>query len=89
MIKLFIARLPYTLTSKMLTDMFSPFGQVSSAQISTVGVSSESLGCGYVEMEDVFDAQTAIQKLNGSTLGGKIIGVSIANLSRKFRSNKI
>lgn len=70
----------------MLTNLFTPFGQVSSAKISLNTVSSESLGCGYVEMEDMFDAQAAINILNGSTLEGKTIGVSIANLEkRKFR----
>lgn len=63
----------------MLSDLFSPFGQVTSAKISTNNISNQSQGCGYVEMEDLFDGQTAIHKLNGFMLDGRKIGVSKAN----------
>lgn len=83
MIKLFISRIPYSLTSHMLIDLFSPFGQVNSAKISTNALSSESLGCGYVEMTDVFDGQTAILKLNGLIIEGRRIAVSRATLQKE------
>ncbi len=90
MIKLFIARLPISFTSKMLRDLFAPFGQVLTAKISINSISQESLGCGYVEMEHLVDAQTAIKKLNCSPLEEKHIGVSIAiNGQRFFKSSKI
>lgn len=78
MIKLFITRIPYSLTSTALCELFSPFGQVTSARISTKGIPEESRGCGYVEMADFSDGQTAILKLNGLILEGRKIGVSKA-----------
>lgn len=65
----------------MLTALFEPFGQVTSAKISINSISNESLGCGYIEMANVFDGQTAILKLNGLTIDGRKIGVSKANLN--------
>lgn len=65
------------MTNQTLFDIFTEFGDVSSAKIST-NISGESQGCGFVEMEDQSDAKEAIKSLHGSLIEGRNIGVSQA-----------
>lgn len=76
--KLFIARLPHSVTNQALFALFAKFGEVHSALVSTNNVSGESLGCGFVEMAYQVEAEIAIKALNGSLSGGRSIGVSAA-----------
>lgn len=78
MTKLFVGGLPYATTNDQLLEMFSKFGQVSSAVIVTDKFSGQSKGFGFVEMQNDAEAQKAISELNGTSMEGRTIGVSVA-----------
>lgn len=78
MTRLFVGGLPYSINDEALGQMFTPFGQVTSANVITDKYSGRSKGFGFVEMEDDKAAQEAITKLNGSQLEERTISVSVA-----------
>ena len=78
--KLHIGNIPATATDKDLEIMFRQFGLVESTGIMKDPVTGLSRGCGYVDMCNDLDAQSAIQRLNFSQYGGRTIGVSRARM---------
>lgn len=76
--KLYIGGLPYRTTEDELRDTFSVAGNVTSAIIIVDRMSGRSKGFGFVEMATEEEAQAAIDKLNGSEMGGRTISVSEA-----------
>lgn len=85
MTKLFVGGLPYSIDNQKLNEIFAAFGQVSSATVITDKFTNQSKGFGFVEMEDNA-AQGAIKALDGSSLEGRRLGVSVAK-PRETRSN--
>lgn len=77
--KLFVGGLPYALTSDELRQVFEAIGEVESADVVFDKFSGKSKGFGFVHMVNDDDAQTAIEKLNDSEVGGRKISVSAAN----------
>lgn len=78
MTKLFVGGLPYSVTQDQLRDLFSQFGTVASAVVVTDKFTGQSKGFGFVEFENDSEAQQAIQKLEGTDMEGRRIGVSVA-----------
>ncbi len=78
MTKLFVGGLPYTSTSEELKNLFTPVGAVLSATVIIDKFTGQSKGFGFVEMENDTEAQTAINQLNGTEVGGRSIIVSVA-----------
>lgn len=78
MTKLFIGGLPYALTDQKLKELFEQFGQVLSSQVVMDKFTNQSKGFGFVEMSEDSEAQEAIKALNGSSLEGRTLGVSVA-----------
>ena len=76
--KLHIGNIPATATDKDLESMFRQFGRVESTGITKHPVTGLSQGCGFVEMCNDLDAESAIRRLNFSQYGGRTIGVSRA-----------
>jgi RNA recognition motif-containing protein len=76
--KLYIGGLPYRTTEEELKDAFSVAGNVESAIIIIDRMSGRSKGFGFVEMATDAEAQTAIEKMNGTEFGGRTITVSEA-----------
>jgi len=76
--RLFVGGLPYTFTDSQLKDMFSAIGAVASAAVITDRMTGQSKGFGFVEMEKDEDAETAIQKLNGTEIDGRKVAVNEA-----------
>jgi len=65
--KIYIENLHGTIDNEKLSEIFSPYGEVKSAQIVKDLFTGVSRGFGYVEMEDEA-AQKAINGLNQTTL---------------------
>ncbi len=78
MTKLYVGNLPYTTTDADLQSYFGQYGTVTSTQIIMDKYSGRSKGFGFVEMEDEAAATAAIEKSNGSDMGGRNIVVSVA-----------
>jgi RNA recognition motif-containing protein len=76
--KLYVGNLPYTFDDQTLQSEFSQFGQVESARVITDRETGRSKGFGFVEMSSEDEANSAIDKMNGQTIGGRNITVSIA-----------
>ena len=76
--KLHIGNIPTTATGSHLEIMFRQFGLVESAGVTRDLDSGLSKGCGFVEMCNKMDAESAVSRLNFSQYGGRTIGVSKA-----------
>jgi RNA recognition motif-containing protein len=76
--KLYIGNLAYTVDSAQLTEVFSEFGNVDSANVIMDRDTGRSKGFGFVEMSAESEAEAAIEKLNGTELSGRAMNVSEA-----------
>lgn len=76
--KLYVGNLSYTVDSNQLSDLFSQVGAVQSANVIMDRDTGRSKGFGFVEMSESTAAQTAIERFNGSDLGGRALNISEA-----------
>jgi cold-inducible RNA-binding protein len=76
--RLYVGGLPYQTNEQDLRDLFSQIGAVSFATVITDRDTGRSKGFGFVELEDDQDARTAIDQLNGTSLGNRTITVNEA-----------
>lgn len=76
--KLYVGNLPFRSTEDELRDLFGQHGEVSSASIVMDRETGRSRGFAFVEMSDDGDAETAINALNGYSLGGRALVVNEA-----------
>ncbi|MES2377729.1 MAG: RNA-binding protein [Bacteroidota bacterium] len=76
--KIFIAKLPYQYEGADLTELFSPFGEVSSANVIMDRETGRSKCYAFVEMPNDDEAQSAIDALDGKEILDKAIAVSQA-----------
>ncbi|WP_407929692.1 RNA recognition motif domain-containing protein [Kaistella sp. 97-N-M2] len=77
MMNIFVSNINYATQEQSLQDLFSEFGEVSSAKIITDRETGRSRGFGFVEMSDE-DGKNAIEALNGKELDGKELNISEA-----------
>ena len=68
---IYVGNLPYSFTSSDLENVFTPYGEVSSAQVIMDRATGRSRGFGFVEMDDDAAGREAIEKLDGSYLDGR------------------
>ena len=76
--KLFVGSLPWAVDDAQLEEMFSEFGQVTSAKVIIDRETNRSKGFGFVEFDDDNAAKAAIDKLNNSDVQGRTIVVNEA-----------
>lgn len=76
--KLYVGNLPYTVRDEDLQQAFSAFGSVNSAKVMMERETGRSKGFGFVEMGSDAEAQSAIQGMNGQSLGGRSLVVNEA-----------
>lgn len=76
--KIFVGNLPYSVTDASLRSNFGEFGKVSSAKVMMDRDTNKSKGFGFVEMGSAELAQAAINGLNGMSVDGRTISVSLA-----------
>jgi RNA recognition motif-containing protein len=79
--KLFIGGLPFSTSTDELGQLFKQVAGVESVAIVTDRDTGQSRGFGFVEMATSEAADEAVQKFNGSTLGGRTLTVQIAKPS--------
>lgn len=75
---IFVAKLSANTTSDDLKELFSQFGDVSSAKVIIDRETGNSKKFGFVEMDDDDDAYDAIEELNESEFDGSQIVVKKA-----------
>src|SRR5438067_11807633 len=76
--KLYVGNLSYNVDSSELEQLFSPHGQVLSAQIINDRDTGRSKGFGFVEMSNDNEAQAAIRGLNEQEHDGRPLAVNEA-----------
>jgi RNA recognition motif-containing protein len=69
-----------------LTNLFSKFGEVSSAKVIMDRESGRSRGFGFVEMPSTEEGKEAMLGLNNKEVEGRAMSVSVAR-EREERSN--
>jgi RNA recognition motif-containing protein len=74
-------------TEERLTEIFSAHGTVESAQVIVDKYTGKSKGYGFVEMAAGDEAQSAIEALDETALGGRTLRVSEAK-PRSERSDE-
>lgn len=85
--KLYVGNLPYGFDDQKLADLFSPYGDVSSATIIMDRATGRSKGFGFVEMDNA-DADKAMSTLNETEIEGRAIKISEARPMTERRDNR-
>jgi RNA recognition motif-containing protein len=75
---IYISGLSYNASDADLNELFSEYGEISSAKVVTDRETGRSRGFGFVEMPNDAEGQNAIDKLNGVEYDGKVIAVNVA-----------
>lgn len=81
--KLFIGGIPWKATEQDLQDLFSQYGEVTSATIVTDKFTQKSRGFGFVEMATDEGAKAAIDALHDKEFMGRTIAVNVARPKRE------
>ena len=76
---IYISNLSYGVKDASLQELFSAFGEVSSAKVITDKFTGRSRGFGFVEMVDDAEGEKAINALNETQFDGRTISVNVAN----------
>ncbi|MEW6262252.1 MAG: RNA-binding protein [Thermodesulfobacteriota bacterium] len=84
--KLYVGNLSFSLTESELKDLFTPFGQVDSANIVMDRYSGQSKGFGFVEMASRGEGEKAVASLNGKEVDNRQIKVNEAKPRTDNRS---
>ncbi|MDR1200807.1 MAG: RNA-binding protein [Tannerellaceae bacterium] len=84
---IYISNLSFGVTDADLTELFSDYGDVTSAKVITDRETGKSRGFGFVEMANDNEGQKAIDELNEAEYDGKNISVSIARPREDRRSS--
>jgi len=83
-VSIYVGNLSFSTDQSSLTDLFSPFGEVISANVISDRETGRSRGFGFVEMESAA-AQKAISSLDGVEHDGRRLKV---NEAQKRESNQ-
>lgn len=75
---IYVGNLPFSVRDNELTELFSEYGEVKSANVIMDRSSGLSKGYGFVEMDDKNSAEEAIQYLNGKEVKGRELRVNEA-----------
>jgi cold-inducible RNA-binding protein len=76
--KLYVGNLDYQMDSQTLESLFTPHGNVESAEIVADRESGRSKGFGFVQMSTQQEAEAAIAALNGQAHDGRTLAVHVA-----------
>lgn len=76
--KIYVGNLPYKIRDAELESLFTPFGEVISANVIIERDTNRSKGFGFVEMGSKDDAEKAINELNNKEVEGRALKVNEA-----------
>ena len=84
--RIYVGGLPYSATEEDLQNLFAAHGSVTSATVITDKYTGQAKGFGFVEMSTDAESKSAINALNGTTMGGRSLTVNEAK-PREERSS--
>ena len=76
--KIYVGKLSINTNDDELNKIFTPFGQVSSSRVIMDKYTGQSRGFGFVEMDNLEEANKAIAELNGKSVEGRNLKISEA-----------
>lgn len=76
--KLFVGNLSFTTGEAELRDAFTPFGNITEVHIASDRFTGRPRGFAFVTFATDEEAKVAIEKLNGTMIGGNAIAVNEA-----------
>ena len=93
---IYVSSLSFNNVDNDLRELFSGYGEVSSAKVIMDKFTNRSKGFGFVEMPDDAAGEKAIKELNGSQVDSRSISVTVARPreersggnKRSFSNNK-
>jgi RNA recognition motif-containing protein len=77
-VNIYVGNIAYQMSESELEGLFAEYGEVTSVKIITDQYTGKSKGFGFIEMTNKAEADSAIEQLNGSEIGGRNIKVSLA-----------
>lgn len=77
--QIFVGNLPYDACESDLRYRFEPFGRVNSVRIVTDASTNRPRGFAFVNMPSSDDAEEAVARLCGSSLGGRQLTINESN----------
>ncbi|HQY11578.1 MAG: RNA-binding protein [Ferruginibacter sp.] len=83
---IYVSNLSFNTSDAELNDLFSTFGQVTSAKVITDRETGRSRGFGFVEMPSDEEGKDAMLGLNNKEVEGRAMSVSVAK-EKTERSN--
>jgi len=75
---IYVSNLSFNTSDAELSDLFSKFGEVSSAKVITDRETGRSRGFGFVEMSNDEEGKAAMAGLNNKEVEGRAMSVSVA-----------
>ena len=75
---IYVSNLSFAVVDEDLKSYFAEYGEVTSVKVIMDKYTNRSKGFGFVEMSDDAAAQKAIAELDGATVDGRSIKVSVA-----------
>ncbi|KAH8954547.1 hypothetical protein BDL97_08G084600 [Sphagnum fallax] len=81
--KLYVGNLPWTCDSQQLAEIFEDCGNVEIVEVMYDRMTQRSRGFAFVTMRSTQDAMAAIEKLDGSDFGGRILKVNFPQSSAR------
>ncbi|MDO8459779.1 MAG: RNA-binding protein [Nanoarchaeota archaeon] len=76
--KIYVGNLPFTVTEKDLTELFSPYGELVEVTLIMNKFSGRSKGFGFVTFADEAVATKAMAEMNGKDVQGRPVTVTEA-----------
>jgi len=76
--KIYVGNLAFSTDSAALRALFTPLGEVMSAEVVQDRDTGRSRGFGFVEMASAEEAQKAITATDGKTIDGRRLTVNLA-----------
>ena len=76
--KIYVGNLPYKIRDEELKNLFTPYGEVASANVIIERDTNRSKGFGFVEMPSKEEAEKAIAELNNKEVMGRGLKVNEA-----------
>lgn len=76
--KLYVGNLPWSVDNSKLTDLFSKYSSLISANVIMDKQTGRSRGFGFIEMSDDSEAEKAIAEMNGADIDGRKLIVNEA-----------
>jgi len=81
--KIYVGNLPFNITEKEFSDLFSSYGEISEAVIIKDKYSGRSKGFGFVTFADEAATSKAIAEMNGKEVQGRELKVNEARPMRE------